>query len=194
MSQAKHAKGRGLVHEAPSKVIEWYTPQWIFDGLPIEFDLDPCSPLTGPVTPAKRHLTMLEDGLAQPWRGHVWVNPPYGGHIPFWLDKLQRHGNGIALVYTRTDNVWFHTYSPPAVLFLQGRVKFINSETGTTQVIDPKTGELKDSSPGAPSMLMAYGIECVEALERSTLKGTLMYTWGLCDVPEMRTQGGLFDV
>lgn len=213
----KNARGRGLIHDVQSEIKEWYTPPYIFDGLPIQFDLDPCSPTQefresiplrrDPTakpdvfarykpTPCKRHLTANEDGLTSPWLQDetVWLNPPYGSDIPAWVKKLRAHNNGIMLVFTRTDTAWFHEQTPDAVLFIQSRVKFISPQTGTEYVWNEQKQMYVKGSPGAPSMLLAYGIECVEALERSSLRGTLMYTWGLCDAPEMRTQGGLFDV
>lgn len=59
------------------KSVEWYTPAWVFDLLCLEFDLDPCSPhdMTTAV-PARRKLTVFDDGLSQSWQGMVWVNTP----------------------------------------------------------------------------------------------------------------------
>ncbi len=44
------------------------------------------------------------------------LNPPYGEQTERWLAKLAKHGNGIALVYARTetkmffDSVWNCTF------------------------------------------------------------------------------------
>ena len=76
---------------------EWFTPCSIFAALGLTFDLDPCSPWPGHWVPARRIYTKEDDGLAQPWQGLVFVNPPFGGrngHVP-WLRKVltarQRH-------------------------------------------------------------------------------------------------------
>lgn len=46
------------------------------------FGLDPCSPTRrGPVR-ARLRYTVEDDGLALPWRGTVFVNPPYGRQLP----------------------------------------------------------------------------------------------------------------
>lgn len=142
---------------------EWYTPRWVFDGLPICFDLDPCAALHYK-TPARHHFTKEDDGLSQDWSpyGSVWLNPPYGKDIPAWLGKLVAHGDGMVLVFTRTDNGWFHAYPPQAIFFFKGRISFLDTET-----LRPR------GSPGAPSMLLAYGDNCVRALENCTLEGTL---------------------
>ena len=43
------------------------------------FDLDPASPGPGHWVPARRTLTKKDDGLACPWHGLVFMNPPFGG-------------------------------------------------------------------------------------------------------------------
>src|SRR2546423_1714623 len=97
------APRRGFANEAGKPAsVEWYTPPWLFGALGLTFDLDPCSPVEGPVTPAKRHLTRLDDGLVAPWEGRVWLNPPYGAELPKWIGRLADHGDGVALVLSRT--------------------------------------------------------------------------------------------
>jgi len=77
---------------------ERYTPRWVFDGLGLIFDLDPCSPGegAGDCVPARRKLTRHDDGLAQPWHGLVWVNPPFSNSTAF-ADRFIAHGNGVFL-------------------------------------------------------------------------------------------------
>jgi hypothetical protein len=143
---------------------EWLTPPALVKSLG-EFDLDPCSPLARPWDTAKRHLTILDDGLAQPWSGRVWLNPPYGSKTKAWLRKLAEHGNGIALVFACTDTkaffegVWGHA---DAILFLRGRLSFHHVD-----------GTRADES-GGPSCLIAYGTANVEALRQAQLPGHLV--------------------
>ena len=85
---------------------DWYTPPEIFAALRLTFDLDPCSPGSTHWVPARKVYTKENDGLAQPWEGCVFMNPPFGGrrgHVP-WLQKFLEHRNGIAVVraYTRS--------------------------------------------------------------------------------------------
>jgi hypothetical protein len=50
-----------------------------------------------PWVPADEHFTIEDDGLEQPWRGRVWMNPPYSRATP-WVRRFIEHGHGIALV------------------------------------------------------------------------------------------------
>lgn len=147
---------------------EWLTPPSLLDRLG-PFDLDPCSPIDRPWDTAARHLTVLEDGLAQDWSGRVWLNPPYGDQLASWLSRLARHGDGIALVFARTETDAFQLWVWPradAVLFLAGRINFCRPD-----------GEAADNNAGAPSVLIAYGERNVSALEAaydSGLAGALI--------------------
>jgi hypothetical protein len=77
---------------------DYWTPKWIFDALGLTFDLDVACPPEGPAhTPTKRFYTQADDGLAQPWHGLVWMNPPYSKTAP-WVEKWILHANGIALL------------------------------------------------------------------------------------------------
>lgn len=53
----------------------WLTPIPLVRKLG-HFDLDPCG-FPGHPT-AERLICLPNDGLAQAWRGRVWLNPPYG--------------------------------------------------------------------------------------------------------------------
>ena len=85
---------------------EWYTPRWLLDQLGI-FDLDPANSNAKRFPTARRHIGQEEDGLSHQWRGRVWLNPPFSAARP-WIERLIEHGNGIALVFFRSDAVWFH--------------------------------------------------------------------------------------
>lgn len=77
---------------------ERYTPQWIFDGMALTFDLDVAAPVDVAQrrVPAKRHLTVHDDGLATPWEGLVWMNPPYSAAAT-WMRKWVEHPDGVCL-------------------------------------------------------------------------------------------------
>jgi hypothetical protein len=140
---------------------EWFTPPHVFDALGIGFDLDVCAPPGGvPWIPAARHFTEADDGLAQLWEGRVWMNPPYGRVTGVWMRKLAAHGNGVGLVFARTDVAWWHETVPraDAVCFFNGRLWFV-----------PGDGQAAPGNAGAPSALVAYGSGCADAVRRSGL-------------------------
>lgn len=147
----------GFSHESHKNVsVDWYTPKWVFNAMGLGFDLDPCSPAVKvPWIPAGKIYTETDDGLTKPWEGRVWLNPPYGGGTPAWLKKMHEHRYGVALVFSRTDCGWFHDFvaNSDAVLFLKGRVKFVDG-----------LGVTGGSGPGSGSLLAAWSPDCVEAL------------------------------
>ena len=97
-------------HQSPrSQTCVWLTPPDIISKLG-PFDLDPCAaPEPRPWSTALHHIALPEDGLTAEWRGNVWLNPPYGPPtvITPWMQRLAKHGNGIALVFARTETVMF---------------------------------------------------------------------------------------
>lgn len=111
---------------------EWYTPPEIFKALSLTFDLDPCSGAHGTYCPCKLAYTKEDNGLRAPWRGLVFMNPPFGGrngHVP-WLKKFLVHGNGVAIVRAYTSSAWFHAYATQVetMIFPRGKTKFIRSD------------------------------------------------------------------
>jgi hypothetical protein len=86
---------------------QYWTPASLFDALGLEFDLDPACPQHGPVNVPTRHwYSEKQNGLAQPWYGLVWMNPPYSNTTP-WVDKFIEHGNGLALL-PMAKSAWFN--------------------------------------------------------------------------------------
>lgn len=140
----------------------WLTPPGILSALGA-FDLDPCAaPSPRPWPTAIRHVELPEDGLQAEWIGRVWCNPPYGAEAARWLDKLATHGDGIALVFARTETAMFHDHVWPrahGLLFLRGRIAFCD-----------RAGK-PASSAGAPSVLIAYGTTNADVLASCSLAG-----------------------
>lgn len=154
---------------------DWETPHDLFDKLWDEFggfDLDPCCTV--------RHHTAhrilgnggqiyvpdkgaweggrdIIDGLAQPWHGKVYMNPPYGRGIGQWVEKAidevyiyRRAELVVALLPARTDTKWWQGHvlisckavdtgvphknydliegDADEVRFLPGRLKFSGAE------------------------------------------------------------------
>lgn len=79
---------------------EWYTPRWLFEQLDLVFDVDVCAPedQSRRTAPAHRYYTEADDGLAQPWTGLIWCNPPYSTPAP-WIHRWADHDNGLILTH-----------------------------------------------------------------------------------------------
>jgi hypothetical protein len=152
-------------HEGPvGESVEWYTPPEIFAALGLSFDLDPASPVGGlPWVPATTQLSVLDDGLAVPWSGRVWLNPPYGRGMERWLMRLAQHGDGLALVFNRSDARWWQQIVPSAtgVCFIYRRLRFLRADGGVGH------------NATAPSLLLAFGLPCALALAASELGYTV---------------------
>lgn len=144
---------------------EWLTPPHVFRSLG-EIDLDPCSPVNRPWDTASQHLTIHDDGLTAEWpkSAFVFCNPPYGTQTKLWLAKMKEHGNGIALVFSRTGTRMFHenVFTASAIFFFKGRLSFHD--------VSGKKG----GTAGADSVLVAYGAEAVQRLKDCGLPGHLI--------------------
>jgi len=132
---------------------DWPTPQWLVDQLAAEFgpfDLDPAASAAN--TKASAYYTRDDDGLAQEWKGRVWLNSPYGRELVPWLAKARaevaagRAEIVVCLVPVRTGTKWWlaATASAALVRYWPRRIEF-----GST-----------DGVPGAPgfdSAIIVYG-------------------------------------
>ena len=121
-----------------SQTAEHYTPADVL-ALVVEvmggIDLDPCAD-PGCRVPATWHYTEKIDGLRRPWRGRVFLNPPYGRGIGAWVDRLVEAYQGgavpeaVALVPARVDTAWWRRLASSCalVLFFRGRLRFVGNE------------------------------------------------------------------
>ena len=132
---------------------DYYTPKWIFDALGLHFDLDVASPPGGPpFVPCDRYFTQEDDGLARPWQGRVWMNPPFSKTEP-WVEKWLEHGNGVALLPLVKNTHWGTLLwaSNATVQFPSSEIKFYR-------------GGKTDARIWPPVWLWAIGDENVVAL------------------------------
>ncbi len=140
---------------------DWLTPPEIIHSLG-PFDLDPCASQYQPWRTADVQYTIEDDGLKQIWSGRVWCNPPYGPHAEMFLRRMAEHGNGICLIFARTETKAFQEFCwrrADGMLFMAGRIKFRLPGGGSA------------GSAGAPSVLIAYGRENAAALRASRING-----------------------
>lgn len=96
-----------FAHETqPLDSDERYTPRWLFDAMATTFELDPASPGAGrDHVPARRRYTRADDGLALPWAGLVWLNPPFSAPAP-WINRWIAHGAGVLLFPWSVNADW----------------------------------------------------------------------------------------
>jgi hypothetical protein len=133
---------------------EWYTPIELFNQIGLEFDLDVASPINNNShAPADRRYTINDDGLAQPWIGRVWMNPPYSKPAP-WVHKWLDHANGIALL-PMAKSRWFNN-------LMESNAKFI---------LLPSTFKFKNPDGKSLSLMMgstlwALGESNIQAIAR----------------------------
>lgn len=147
-----------MAYHETSKVdkVTYITPKRFIDALG-PFDLDPCASNPRPWPTASRHFDIRDDGLSQKWEGMVWLNPPYGQrNTEIWMERMHRHGNGIALVFARTETDWFFKAvwgKCDGICFLKRRIVFCDTK-----------GKPYPGGAGAPSVLISYGDEASERL------------------------------
>jgi hypothetical protein len=130
---------------------DYYTPAWLFEDMAVEFDLDVAAPPGGvPWIPCKRFLTMADDGLATPWEGRVWMNPPYSKPKP-WVARFIEHGNGIALLPVSKGRWYVDLWESGASVIKSGEPFIFNGAASDMPI---------------PLFLWAFGDWAVEAIGR----------------------------
>tara|TARA_R110001599_G_scaffold3406_4_gene18822 strand:+ start:8528 stop:9034 length:507 start_codon:yes stop_codon:yes gene_type:complete len=149
----------------------WRTPRALFDKLHEEFGftvdvaaLDDSALLPAWYGPDHSDEDR-RDGLAVPWAGVVWCNPPYGKAAPAWIAKAaaeaKRGVTVVMLVMANTDTRYFHDHAFQAeeIRFIKGRVKFARQD-GTPAASAPKGSALLIFTPkgndGIAPLMRAY--------------------------------------
>ena len=167
------------------------TPKWVCE--PFDADLDPCANDPMPWPCARESYSLPQDGLALPWHGFVWLNPPFERYgVARWIEKLAAHGNGIALLHARTETDWFRPCwrHASAMLFLSQRLIFHKFDGSPQTISNPSSKHFgKPANSGAPVVLVAFGQAARARLQRSGIPGFLVTEWWEQGrVPHMRIE------
>jgi ParB family chromosome partitioning protein len=120
---------------------EWYSPPELIEAARRvlgTIDLDPASSaIAQENVQATTYYTKDDDGLSQPWKGRVWINPPYApGLVDAFVAKLVGHYRdgdvtaALVLVNNATETGWFRQLADAAsaICFPTGRVRFLAPE------------------------------------------------------------------
>lgn len=118
---------------------EWYTPPLYIEAarrVMGGIDLDPAScALANTVVQADEIFTVNEDGLQKPWKGRVWLNPPYGNLKDKFVDHLLLdYSDGrveqavLCLNAHAVDTVWFQPLWRHPVCLTHHRVRFFGGQ------------------------------------------------------------------
>lgn len=177
--------GIGGHHSARPNTETWFTPPAIIEALggADSFDLDPCSPAGRPYITARQHYTAEDNGLALPWFGRVWLNPPYSTTVVAnFLSRMATHGAGTALIFARTETDAFHRFvwdRASGLLFLRGRLHFhVGADTWFERKGKPpifvRAGEPAPANCGGPSVLIAYGDDDRDMLAAAPIDGAFV--------------------
>lgn len=118
---------------------EWYTPQdYIVAAREVmgNIDLDPASSeIANRTVGADIYYTAETNGLDKPWKGNVWMNPPYAAELikqfaDKFVEELDNIQECMILVNNATESMWFLKFitHANAVCFPRGRVRFLDPE------------------------------------------------------------------
>lgn len=116
---------------------DWQTPDDVLDVVRRvgHIALDPCTVASNPTGAEVFAHWPAHDGLAEPWRDHVYrgvcyVNPPYGRECAAWVYKAiaeaERGTPIVMLVAARPDSRWGQALlkSADALCWWRGRIRF----------------------------------------------------------------------
>lgn len=115
------------------EILALVAEQW-----PHGIDLDPCWDGLSAVQAERCYdIRADQDGLALPWQGKVWLNPPYSRPAP-WLARAAQHqldgGETLALVPAAVGSDYWriHVWPFASVCFLNPRPKFSSLHAGSS--------------------------------------------------------------
>ena len=129
---------------------EWYTPRQYIDAARLTMggiDLDPASCAeANSIVGATRYYSTAENGLAQPWTGRVFLNPPYlsltgnAGQYPAWTRKLVDSfelgfvEQAILLIPVHPERRWFQPLYRYSICFCNHQPQFHRPGRGNAHI------------------------------------------------------------
>ncbi|WP_419154285.1 DNA N-6-adenine-methyltransferase [Weissella viridescens] len=117
---------------------DWETPQRFFDKLNDRFNFDLDAAATSENHKLDNYITPEMNALECEWDGNVFINPPYGKQLKYFVKKAfeeyKRDSDRVIvmLIPARTDTSYWHDYifENAKIEFLRGRLKFeVNGES-----------------------------------------------------------------
>jgi len=148
IARASAEEQPALIEQAPRPHVannsgdnEWYTPPEYLDAARAvlgTIDMDPASSaVANQAVGAALFYAAEDDGLLQPWKGRLFMNPPYSrplcGQFCARMVEQWRYGRvseAIVLVNNATETTWFQAMlsASSAVCFPSGRVRFLRPD------------------------------------------------------------------
>lgn len=139
---------------------EWYSPSTIIEAgreaMGGQIDLDPASStIANQTVKAATYYTVRDNGLARPWFGKVWCNPPYGRQAPRFVQRFVeeftagRVEMGVLLLGSHhLQTRWFRPMAALSPIRCEppGRLRFTD-----------ETGKL--GNPEHPSVVLGIGVD-----------------------------------
>lgn len=124
-----------------SKNNNWETPQGLFNKLNGEFNFVWDLAANKSNAKCEHYFSLLDNALDHDWsnlKGNLFLNPPYGRDIKYWVmkaakTKLDKDQKLVLLIPARTDTSYWHDYifNQAEIRFIRGRIKF---EQGGEQI------------------------------------------------------------
>jgi phage N-6-adenine-methyltransferase len=143
----------GPIRSSATTKDNWGTPQYIFDfwNERYNFQYDAAADETN--HKCEEYMDETFDSLARNWPSpaRFWLNPPFGNLLG-WVERCaienqERQATILSLFPNNTDTKWFSRAFATAsrIIFLEGRISFI----------DPTTGKAISGNPGG-SVFVAW--------------------------------------
>ena len=181
-----------LIHQDSGQT-EWYTPSPVVEAARAVMggiDLDPASSAAANETvQAATYFSRADDGLAQPWAGRVFLNPPFSDAARF-ISKLMaeraagRVTEACVVTFASLDTAWARTLA---------LYPLVSTGTG-----DPRAMAPQADAPPKASMVTYIGpddgVQVFAALFPSRLGGWVDVPWSFHTHQHRQLRGKVRDL